>query len=62
MSISPNMLEVFGMEARGVLSEMEDRFPPINPSPDDSIEKIMYRSGQRSVVEWLVNRLEDNNG
>ena len=56
------MLEVFGMEARGVLSEMEDRFPPINPSPDDSIEKIMYRSGQRSVVEWLTNRLEDNNG
>ena len=62
MSISPNMLEVFGMEARGVLSEMEDRFPPINPSPEDSIEKIMYRSGQRSVVEWLVNRLENNDG
>ena len=60
MSTSLNMLEVFGMEARSVLSEMEDRFPPINPSPEDSIEKIMYRSGQRSVVEWLVNRLEDN--
>tara|TARA_R100001163_G_scaffold63750_1_gene56356 strand:+ start:1207 stop:1377 length:171 start_codon:yes stop_codon:yes gene_type:complete len=56
------MLEVFGMEARGVLSEMEDRFPPINPSPEDSIEKIMYRSGQRSVVEWLVNRLDNNDG
>jgi|TARA_Y100000289_G_scaffold63630_1_gene74386 hypothetical protein len=59
---SPNLLEVFGMEARGVLSEMEDRFPPINPSPEDSIEKIMYRSGQRSVVEWLVNRLDNNDG
>lgn len=57
---SPNLLEVFGMEARAVLSEMEDRFPPINPTPDDTIEKIMYRSGQRSVVEWLVNRLEDD--
>ena len=62
MSISPNMLEVFGMEARAVLTEMEDRFPPVTPSPEDSIEKIMYRSGQRSVVEWLVNRLEDNDG
>ena len=60
MSISPNMLEVFGMEARAVLTEMEDRFPPVTPSPEDSIEKIMYRSGQRSVVEWLVNRLENN--
>tara|TARA_R100001126_G_C4729997_1_gene103392 strand:- start:153 stop:320 length:168 start_codon:yes stop_codon:yes gene_type:complete len=55
------MLEIFGMEARAVLNEMDDRFPPVNPSPDDSIEKIMYRSGQRSVVEWLTNRL-DNNG
>ena len=60
MSISPNMLEVFGMEARAVLSEMDERFPVVNPSPEHSIEKIMYRSGQRSVVEWLVNRLEDN--
>jgi hypothetical protein len=58
MSISPNMLEVFGMEARAVLTEMEDRFPPITPTPEDSIEKIMYRSGQRSVVEWLIDRME----
>jgi len=50
------------MEARGVLSEMEERFPQVNPSPDDTIEKIMYRSGQRSVVEWLVNRLDNNDG
>lgn len=56
------MLEVFGMEARAVLKEMENRFPSITPSPDDTIEKIMYRSGQRSVVEWLVNRLENNDG
>ena len=62
MSISPNMLEVFGMEARAVLTEMQDRFPAITPSPEDSIEKIMYRSGQRSVVEWLVNRMENNDG
>tara|TARA_B000000532_G_C18553858_1_gene271161 strand:- start:92 stop:271 length:180 start_codon:yes stop_codon:yes gene_type:complete len=54
------MLEVFGMEARAVLSEMDERFPVVNPSPDDSIEKIMYRSGQRSVVEWLQNRLDND--
>ena len=60
MSISPNTLEVFGMEARAVLTEMQDRFPVVTPSPEDSIEKIMYRSGQRSVVEWLVNRLDSN--
>ena len=62
MSISLNTLEVFGMEARSVLNEMEDLFPQVTPTPDDTIEKIMYRSGQRSVVEWLVNRLENNDG
>ena len=50
------------MEARAVLTEMEDRFPQVTPSPEDSIEKIMYRSGQRSVVEWLINRFEENDG
>jgi len=50
------------MEARSVLLEMEERFPSITPTPEDKIEKIMYLSGQRSVVEWLVNRLDNNDG
>ena len=53
------MLEVFGMEVRAVMSEMESTFPPVTPSPDDTIEKIMYRSGQRSVVEWLKTKLDE---
>ncbi len=57
---SPNLLEVFGMEARAVMTEMEEIFPPVDPDPDDSIAKIMYRSGQRSVVEWLRKKLEEN--
>ena len=60
MSISPNMLEVFGMEARATLTELESTFPPVTPSPDDTIEKIMYRSGQRSVVEWLKTKLDED--
>ena len=53
------MLEVFGMEARAVLAQMEERFPPLTPSPEDTIEKIMYRSGQRSVVEWIKTRISE---
>ncbi len=53
------LLETFGMEARAVMKEMEETFPVINPSPDDDINKIMYRSGQRSVVEWLKNKLDE---
>ena len=57
----PNLLEVFGMEARAVITEMEEVFPSVNPDPDDSISKIMYRSGQRSVVEWLRKKLNEDN-
>jgi|TARA_R100000482_G_scaffold95514_1_gene40226 hypothetical protein len=54
------MLEILGMETRAIITQLEEQYPPLTPSPDDSIEKIMYRSGQRSVVEWLINRLENN--
>lgn len=57
---SPNMLEVLGMNSRGLINALEESFPPINPTPDDSMEKIMYRSGQRSVVEWVIKYMEDN--
>lgn len=59
MSTFLSTLETLGMEHRALINELEDNFPPITPSPDDTIEKIMYRSGQRSVVEWLVTRLNE---
>lgn len=54
------MLETFGMQARGLTHALNETFPPTNPTPDDSMEKIMYRSGQRSVVEWVIQYMEDN--
>jgi hypothetical protein len=57
------MLETSGLQLNSILSKLEENFPPTTPTPDDSIEKIMYRSGQRSVVEWIQNELtEENNG
>lgn len=44
------------------MTEMESTFPPVTPSPEDTIEKIMYRSGQRSVVEWLKQKLDESDG
>ena len=58
MSTSLNTLEVFGMEARAFIHQLDENFPVFTPSPDDSIEKIMYRSGQRSVVEWIKENME----
>ncbi len=65
MSTSPNMpdlnlLDVRGMTANAMLAKLEESFPPTNPTPEDSMEKIMYRSGQRSVVEWVIQYMEEN--
>jgi hypothetical protein len=26
------------------------------------MQKVMYRSGQRSVVEWVIKYMEESNG
>ena len=58
MSTSLNMLETVGLQTRSLLAEAEEIFPPVNPSPTDDIAMIMYRAGQRSVVEWLQTQME----
>jgi hypothetical protein len=60
MSTYPNMLEpLIGPNAQSILQELEEKFPPVNPHPKEDIGAIMYKSGQRSVVEWIAKRLED---
>jgi hypothetical protein len=53
------MLEVTGMNLRSILAQLEDVFPPTNPTPEMTMEQIMYRSGQRSVVEWIQSKMEE---
>ena len=55
-----SLLEAKGMQANALLQTLEELFPPTNPNPEDTMEKIMYRSGQRSVVEWIINYMEEN--
>ena len=55
-----NLLETSGLQANAMISQLNEIFPPTNPTPDDTMEKIMYRSGQRSVVEWIINYMENN--
>jgi len=61
MQTSHNMLEaVLGPRVDDkILQEMENNFPIVNPHPKEDITSIMYKAGQRSVVEWLVKRLEE---
>jgi hypothetical protein len=55
-----DLLDVRGMTANAMLAKLDETFPPTNPTPEDTMEKIMYRSGQRSVVEWVINYMEEN--
>ena len=54
------LLETTGIQANAMVSQLNEIFPPTNPTPDDTMEKIMYRSGQRSVVEWIIKYMEEN--
>ena len=55
-----SLLEAKGIQANALLQQLDETFPPTNPSPEDTMEKIMYRSGQRSVVEWIINYMDGN--
>jgi len=57
-----NTLEFQGLQLSTLINELEENFPPLNPTPNDSHASIMYLAGQRSVVEWITYRLTENDG
>ena len=60
MSTYPNMLEpLLGPNMQSLATEMDEKFPPINPHPKEDIAAIMYKAGQRSVVEWYQERIDN---
>ena len=57
---SPNILDpIIGPTLPFIVEELEEKFPPVNPHPKEELASIMYKAGQRSVVEWIVNRLDE---
>ena len=60
MSISLNTLETFGFTVKQAIVEMDELFPPLSISPSDTTEQIMYKAGQRSVVEWFKERIQED--
>jgi hypothetical protein len=47
--------DVFGTDPalERLVEELDAMYPPINPTPKDEDRLIMFRSGQRSVVEYI---------
>ena len=54
-----NYEPLLGPTPESLLLEMEDKFPPVNPHPKEELNTIMYKAGQRSIIEWLRERLEE---
>jgi len=42
---------------QALVDELEEMYPPINPTPRDEDRAIMYRAGQRSVVEYILSKM-----
>ena len=42
-----------------LIEELDAMYPPFTPQPTDDVARIMYRSGQRSVVEYLLAKLQN---
>ena len=62
MSTYPNTLEsILGPSLESILQELEEKFPPVTPHPKEDIGAIMYKAGQRSVVDWINNRIKEEN-
>jgi len=55
---SLNMLNL-GLTFEGLLGELDQKFPLENPHPDNQITHIMFRAGQRSIIDWIKQRIEE---
>ena len=49
-----------GLNLEKLIALANETYPATNPPPQDSMETIMYKAGQRSVVEWLETSVEED--
>jgi len=48
-----------GSTVEKLVEKLDKAFPLYNPAPDDSLAKIMYLAGQRSVVDFIRSTIEE---
>ena len=59
--IYQNTLKLHSEKLETLVAELENRFPWQPVHPKESIESIMYRSGQDSVVRRIKTLLDEEN-
>ena len=60
MSISLNTLKLHNERVEELLKKVEDNFKWQPVHPNDSMESIMYRAGQASVVEYIKQLITED--
>jgi hypothetical protein len=56
-----SLQDVTELSTDSLLAELEDTFPEESPGRAESLEDLMWRGGQRSVVNWIKERINDGN-
>jgi hypothetical protein len=59
MSISLSTLRLHNQRLDELIEDLEELFGMQPITPNDSIESIMYKAGQASVVEYIKLKNED---
>lgn len=50
-----------GLTVNDLLEELDERFPEQSPQKYEDQFELQWRGGQRSVVNWIRSRLEEEN-
>ena len=50
---------MFPYTSEELLNELDERFPEQSPTLDETYETLMWRGGQRSVIQFLRQQFED---
>ena len=50
---------MFPYTSEELLNELDERFPEKSPTLNETYETLMWRGGQRSVIQFLRQQYED---
>ena len=50
---------MFPYTSEELLNELDERFPEKSPTLDETYETLIWRGGQRSVIQFLRQQFED---
>ena len=59
MTLSKETVFGTGSPLASLIEELEAMYPRVDPQPSDDWARVLYRSGQHSVIQYLKTKLEE---